>query len=486
MEVRLRGSANSVGSAAIVYGVQIEIEDARLAKLRARGHGNRQNADACRDDIRRKRDGTFYQLHGQRGASLVEVPCGEISEDSPCHGMEIHAMILIEPAILDGDNSMLHGGRDRGERCVGSVMGSQYGMHARRNPIRRLYQARYDQIPDRKQRNDNGSQAPEDDPPEERMSGSTGFSGRGIGSEMTGGAGHGSLLMSCSSLGSYLILTACPDWEPIHESNAVSIECNLCRGNGKAGTEPERGTLLCDRVNSVTFVYSGIYNEQSFSYAEHSWLPGAAAGRRGGVIADTVVRNPAASPTIGGVPRPGLQIVPVRGLPIVAAVLVCLVIAIAGNWLWALDFFHVVGGGLWTGIDLFVGLVIGPILGRLSIQARMEFASKFMPIMLLIMPTLVTVTLASGWQLARHVGDLTVAYPNHWWLVASFIVVGAMAVIALGLLEPANLAVLFELRKPKPNGELIGKLMHRFVYTAGITGVMQLATLIIMTRIATW
>jgi hypothetical protein len=59
-------------------------------------------------------------------------------------------------------------------------------------------------------------------------------------------------------------------------------------------------------------------------------------------------------------------------------------------------------------------------------------------------------------------------------------------VIALGWLEPANLAVLFELKKPQPDPELIGRLMKRFVYASGITGIMQLATLIIMTRIATW
>jgi hypothetical protein len=184
--------------------------------------------------------------------------------------------------------------------------------------------------------------------------------------------------------------------------------------------------------------------------------------------------------------RPTFQIVPLQGLPIVGVVLVLLVAAIVGNWLWALDFFHVAGGGLWTGIDLFVGLVIGPIIGRMSVQSRIEFSIRFMPKMVLIMPTLVTVTLASGWQLGRRLGDLAVAYPQHWWLTASYIVVGVMAVIALGILEPANLAVLFELKKPNPDGELIGRLMRRFVYTAGITGLMQVATLIIMSKIATW
>jgi hypothetical protein len=181
---------------------------------------------------------------------------------------------------------------------------------------------------------------------------------------------------------------------------------------------------------------------------------------------------------------PDFSIVPIRGLPIVGAVLIALVVAIGTNRLWALNFFHVVGGGLWTAIDLFVGLIIGPILGSLSIPARIEFSKRFMPKMLLLMPTLVTMTLGAGWQLARHLGNLSAHYQNHSWLVASYIVVGVMAVIALGLLEPANVAVLFELKKPQPNGELIGKLMRRFVFTAGITGVMQVATLVIMTKLA--
>jgi hypothetical protein len=180
-----------------------------------------------------------------------------------------------------------------------------------------------------------------------------------------------------------------------------------------------------------------------------------------------------------------LEVVPIRGLPIVGIVLAGLIAAIATNTLWSLDFFHVVGGGIWTALDLFLGFVIGPIIGRMSIPARVEFSSRFMPKMVLIMPTLVICTLAGGWQLARHLGTLNASYSHHGWIVASMIVVGVMAVVALGFLEPANIAVLFELRKPQPNGEIIGRLMRRFIVTAGITGAMQVATLVIMTRVAT-
>jgi hypothetical protein len=183
-------------------------------------------------------------------------------------------------------------------------------------------------------------------------------------------------------------------------------------------------------------------------------------------------------------PLPPATIVPLKGIPIVAAVAIFIVVAIAGNWIWALNFSHVVGGALWTGVDLFVGFVVGPIVGRMSIPARIEFSTRFMPVMLLLMPTLVTMTLAPGWQLATNLGYIDPYYPHHAWIVASFIVVGVMATIAIGVLEPANLAVLFELRKPRPNGELIATLMKRFVYTAGIMGAMQVATLVIMTYIA--
>jgi hypothetical protein len=182
--------------------------------------------------------------------------------------------------------------------------------------------------------------------------------------------------------------------------------------------------------------------------------------------------------------RPAVKIVPVKGLPVVAVILVALIVAIATNATWALDFFHVSGGALWTAVDLFLGLVLGPIMGSMPIAARIELSSRLMPKLLLIMPVLVTMTLGSGFQLARKLGNLSASYPQHAWLVASYIVVGVMATIALGLLEPANLAVLFEMRKPQPDVARIGKLMRVFIYTAGITGLMQIATLVIMTKLA--
>jgi uncharacterized membrane protein YozB (DUF420 family) len=181
---------------------------------------------------------------------------------------------------------------------------------------------------------------------------------------------------------------------------------------------------------------------------------------------------------------PDFEVVPRKGLVIAAVGMILLIAGIASNKLWPVEFFHVAGGAAWTIIDLFLGLVLGPIMGSMSPPARVEFTTKLMPKMVIIMPVVVTMTLAAGWQLATQLGTNLTTSPLHGWIVASFIVVGVMAVIALGLLEPANIAVLIELKKPRPRPQVIEKLMKRFIFSAGILGAMQVATLVIMTKIA--
>lgn len=184
-------------------------------------------------------------------------------------------------------------------------------------------------------------------------------------------------------------------------------------------------------------------------------------------------------------PRPEMQIIPLRGRPFVGIALAVVLFAITSNSMWALMLAHVAGGGIWTAVDLFLGLILGPIMGKMSIPARAELTSRLMPKMVLLMPTLVMMTLASGFQIAVNYGNFFPGTANRPWLIASMVVVGIMSVVALGLLEPANIAVLYEMRKRRPDGEVIDHLMKRFLMTAGITGVMQVATLLIMTRVAT-
>ncbi len=209
------------------------------------------------------------------------------------------------------------------------------------------------------------------------------------------------------------------------------------------------------------------------------------AGRLDLVSGSVAQSGAAARPHPAALERPDFQIVPRAGLPIVVVVFALTVVAIAVNEFWPLMFLHVAFGAAWTIIDLFLGLVLGPVMAKMPVPARIHFQARLMPKMVLIMPTVVAVTLAAGWQLGVHMGTVDSSYYNHEWLVASYIVVGVMAVIALGLLEPANIAVLYELKRPRPDPQVIERLMRRFIYSAAILGATQVATLVIMTKIAT-
>ena len=198
---------------------------------------------------------------------------------------------------------------------------------------------------------------------------------------------------------------------------------------------------------------------------------------------------------IGGVSQaiaveaPGEQtqrLVPLSYLAFPAVSLAILLVAILVNGAWLLDGLHVFYGALWTGVDLFAGFVVGPVMRKLEPPVRKAFMQRYMPKMLVIMPTLATITLAAAWQLARKDGFLTMPYPRHWWLVATFVIVGVMATVAFAVMLPSNLQVLFEMRKAAPNGALIGALTSRYATFAGVLGVMQIGTIIVMSRLATF
>lgn len=174
-----------------------------------------------------------------------------------------------------------------------------------------------------------------------------------------------------------------------------------------------------------------------------------------------------------------------RNLLWVVAALAIMVWAILAEDLWFLNYVHVMAGVLWTGIDLFMGFVIGPVMRRVDFTARRAIVARLMPRMLFIMPTLSIVTGTTGWFLAGRYGYLDLAYPDYWWVVAALAITTALTVQGLGVLLPTNLRVYFEMRRETPDGARIGALMRRYVRNVAIQGVLQIAIIIVMARFAT-
>ncbi len=178
---------------------------------------------------------------------------------------------------------------------------------------------------------------------------------------------------------------------------------------------------------------------------------------------------------------------PIRPWYVVASVvaLAVMVIAIEFGSNWVLNFVHVMCGGLWTGIDLFMGFVIGPILRRLPLEARRAVIAALVPRTLFLMPTLSIITATSGWFLAERTGFLDLNYPEFWWVVASLVIVAVLTVQGLGYLLPANLRIYFELQKPTPDLAMVARWMRVYFGVVASQGAMQVAIIIVMARFAT-
>jgi uncharacterized membrane protein len=174
-----------------------------------------------------------------------------------------------------------------------------------------------------------------------------------------------------------------------------------------------------------------------------------------------------------------------RNLLWVALALAVMVAAIASGQPWFLNFVHVMAGALWTGIDLFMGFVLGPILRKASFEARRAVAIRLLPKTIFLMPTLAIITGTSGYFHARQLGFMDVPTPQFYWVAASLVVIAILTVQGLGILLPTNFLVYFEMRKEKADRERIGRLMQRYIYAVSFQGLMQVTILVLMAKFAT-
>jgi hypothetical protein len=178
---------------------------------------------------------------------------------------------------------------------------------------------------------------------------------------------------------------------------------------------------------------------------------------------------------------------PLRPAYIAAAALAfaLMTAAILSPSLWFLDFVHVMSGALWTGIDLFMGFIIGPVLRRVSLDTRRAMIAGIIPRTLILMPTLSTITSTAGWFLAVRMGFLDLAYPEFWWVIAALTIVTVLTVQGLGYLLPMNLKLYFEILKATPDPEKLKRWMRTYVRVVAVQGTMQVAIIVVMARFAT-
>ena len=155
-------------------------------------------------------------------------------------------------------------------------------------------------------------------------------------------------------------------------------------------------------------------------------------------------------------------------------------VAMAMESLALLNYVHIMTGALWTGIDLFMGFVIGPVLGAMDPRQRAEVFKHLIPKMTFLMPMLSGVTIFAGVQLAQRLGLLTFASP---WIVAALIITAILVVQGFGLLLPNEIRIFKQLVSRTPDIDRIVRLGMQNARLAGFQGVFQLAIIFVMANL---
>jgi hypothetical protein len=137
---------------------------------------------------------------------------------------------------------------------------------------------------------------------------------------------------------------------------------------------------------------------------------------------------------------------------------------------------------LWTGVDLFMGFVLGPILRRVDLSVRREIVRRLTPRTLFLMPTVSIISGTTGWFLAVALGYTALDWPAYWWGATALILVTLMTIQGLGFLTPVNVYVCLQLQKPEPDMNKISFWMRWYFYAVALQGLMQVAIIVVMTR----
>ncbi|MBI2979634.1 MAG: hypothetical protein HYY41_02240 [Chloroflexi bacterium] len=160
------------------------------------------------------------------------------------------------------------------------------------------------------------------------------------------------------------------------------------------------------------------------------------------------------------------------GLPITA-----LVFAMNRRELLPINYVHIMSGALWTGIDLFMGLILGPTLGGVNPGERANVFKRLTPKMTFFMPVIAGVTVTAGINLAQRLGIFSLTNPK---IVISLIIVTILTIQGFGILLPNEIRILKQLLSNAPDIEKIARLGMRNARLGGIQGILQLSIIFVM------
>jgi uncharacterized membrane protein len=162
-----------------------------------------------------------------------------------------------------------------------------------------------------------------------------------------------------------------------------------------------------------------------------------------------------------------------------------LALGIVSNNLLILDYLHVMCAILWTGADIFMAFLLGPVLKRAAFSSRRDIASWLMPKLIFYMPTMSSVTIVAGYFLGSRMGLIQFAPPIGYYIAIVGILVAILVIQGFGMLLRSNVKVFHEMRKSEPDQTLIESLLKSEGKLFASQSITQLILIFVMANFAT-
>lgn len=176
-----------------------------------------------------------------------------------------------------------------------------------------------------------------------------------------------------------------------------------------------------------------------------------------------------------------IKLITPRGIVMLLVPLIGLIVALTSKNILILDYVHVISGGTWTGIDVYMAFVMAFVFRFLNPVARSEIARRMTPLTLFLLPSLATTAITAGIYLAKSLGIFNIHSPL---IISAGVIVIILVIQGFGIFLPNEVRVFLELRKESPDVTKISKLMMRVFKLASIQGILQIILIFVMANLA--
>ena len=170
-----------------------------------------------------------------------------------------------------------------------------------------------------------------------------------------------------------------------------------------------------------------------------------------------------------------------RGLAMLLIPVILLIVIIFSRSFYFLEYFHVIAGSAWTGMDLVMGLFFSFVMRGLSNPERLEVSKRLIPTMLFFMPSIASVTVTAGLYTA---GSLHISIFSPYFIAAGIIVL-ILIIQGFAIFLPNELRIFLEIIHGGKNVEKIVRLTMLNLKLSLSQLVFQIAIIVVMDHFAT-